>query len=189
MSQFKVRITGTRPLLMHADLLSNPLNALTKEHKKLTGKKKKTEEDSEQIAKSEWAISMYYDSKIGPYLNGTMIEASLNAGAKLRKLGMAIKRGVEVLEERCPLEYEGPRKIEKLWDKGYYDVRGVKIGQKRIMRYRPIFKKWATQFTIVFDEEIISKGELLDCLSDAGAYSGIGDYRPKFGRYDVEEIK
>ena len=49
-----VKLTGTRPLLMHADVFADPLNPLTKAHKALTSKRKNTDDDHEAIAKSEW---------------------------------------------------------------------------------------------------------------------------------------
>lgn len=188
MERFKARITGTRPILLHSAIGSDPLNPLTKAHKKLTSKRKKTDEDYEQIAKSEWLMALYYNEKAGPYLPGVNIEAAIIAGAKLKKLGTTIKRGVEVLTEICRLEYSGPRDPEKLWNAGFYDARTVKVSQARLVRYRPIFKKWSCEFEVLFDEEIINKDELMGCIIDAGLYCGVGDYRPKFGRFEVEEI-
>lgn len=188
MDTLKVKITGTRPLLMHAATLSDPLNPLSKAHKQVSGKRKKTDEDYEWLAKSEWRSSLYIDDT-GPYMPGVNIEAALIAGAKLQKLGTAIKRGVEILNDRCKLEYKGPRDAEALWDKGHYDVRGVKVGQARIMRYRPIFKEWSCECSIMFDTEIMDRASVLKCMQDAGAYCGVGDYRPKFGRFDVEVVK
>ncbi len=188
MEKIKVRITGTRPILLHSSIGSDPLNQLTKNHKKLTSKRKKTDEDHEQIAKSEWTMALYYDEKIGPYLPGVNIEASIIAGAKLKKLGKTIQRGVEVLTDECKLEYSGPRDPEKLWNAGFYDARTVKVQQARLVRYRHIFNNWSCAVEILFDEEIINKDELVTCIVDAGLYCGIGDFRPKFGRFEVEVI-
>lgn len=185
----KVRLTGTRPLMMHADIFADPLNSLTKDHKALTGKRKKTDDDHEAIAQSEWRGGLYYDEEIGPYLPGVNIEASLVAGAKLSKLGTQIKRSVEVVEEKCKLEYDGPRTPAKLWSGKFYDARSVKVQTARLTRYRPLFRVWASVCTIAFDPESIDKRQVLKCLSDGGQYCGIGDYRPKFGRFAVEELK
>ena len=184
----KVRITGTRPLLMHSDKFADPLNPLTKAHKVLTGKRKKTDDDHEAIAKSEWLGGLYIDDK-GPYLPGVNIEAAMIGGGKLSKLGTQLKRSVEILDEKCSLKYDGPKSPEKLWDSGFYDVRSVKIGKARIMRYRPLFTKWAADCDIAFDPESIDMAQVLQCLEDGGQYCGIGDYRPKFGRFSVEVIK
>ena len=96
----KVEITGSRPLLMHSDKFADPLNPLTKAHKELTSKRKKTDEDHEAIARSEWIGGMYIDED-GPYLPGVNVEAALIAGAKLSKLGTQLKRSVEIMDEKC----------------------------------------------------------------------------------------
>ena len=185
METIKLKITGARPLLMHADVFADPLNPLTKAHKVLTGKRKKTDDDYEAIAKSEWRGGMYFADDIGPYIPGVMLEAAMISGGKLSKLGAQLKRSAEILNDRCRLEYEGPRKIEALWSKGFYDARSVKVSTSRLMRYRPIFKIWATEVEVAYDPESIDRADIVKCLKDAGQYCGIGDYRPKFGRFDV----
>lgn len=188
METVKLKVTGTRPLLMHADIFADPLNPLTKGHKALTSKRKKTDDDFEAIAKSEWRGGMYFDEDLGPYIPGVMLQAAMVSGGKLSKLGAQLKRSVEVVDEMCRLEYEGPRKVEALWNKGFYDARSVKVTTSRIMRYRPIFKNWAVECTIAFDQESIDRRDVLKCMSDAGQYCGIGDYRPKFGRFSVDVV-
>ena len=189
MENIKVRITGTRPLLMHAATGADPLNPLTKAHKLLTSKRKKTDDDQEQIAKSEWRMSLYWNEELGPYIPDASLEASVIQGAKLRKLGTTFKRGFEVIDTEMKLEYDGPRDILRMWSNGFYDARSVKVSQARIIRDRPMFKNWSFEATIMYDETILDKQTILDCLQDAGEYCGIGDYRPKFGRYSVEEVK
>lgn len=188
MHTLKVRLVGTRPLLMHSDIFSDPLNPLTKAHKALTGKRKKTDDDHEAIAKSEWRGGMYYDEELGPYVPGVNIEAAMVAGGKLSKLGTQLKRAVEVIDDRCPLLYSGPRTIEGLWEGGFYDARSVKVQAARLMRYRPIFRDWSLECELAYDPEAIDREQVLESLRAAGAYCGLGDYRPKFGRFIVEEV-
>lgn len=188
METIKFKITGTRPLLMHADVLADPLNPLTKPHKELTSKRKKTDEDHEAIARSEWRASLYYDEEVGPFMPGVNIEASIIAGAKLSKLGAQIKRSVEVMDGKCRLDYSGPRAVEKLWAGGFYDARGVKVQSARLIRYRPLFRQWGLSFTLAFDPESIDRNQIIKCVSDAGDYCGLGDYRPKFGRFHAEVL-
>ena len=189
MQSVKFKIVGTRPLLMHADIFSDPLNALTKAHKQMTGKRKKTDEDHEVIAKSEWRGGLYWDEELGPYLPGVNIEAAMIEGGKLAKMGTTLKRSVEVLNDRCKLIYEGPRDIEGLWAKGFYDARSVKIQKNRVIRYRPVFYKWSTECELVFDPESIDRSSVVKALEDGGTFCGVGDYRPKFGRFAVEIAK
>lgn len=188
MEIIKIKLIGSRPLLMHADVFADPLNPLTKAHKALTSKRKKTDDDHEAIAQSEWRGGMYFDEELGPYIPGVNIEAAMVAGGKLSKLGTQLKRSAEVMDDRCKLEYDGPRTVQALWDQGFYDARSVKVSQSRLMRYRPIFRHWSLTCEIAFDPESIDRAEVVKCLRDGGQYCGIGDYRPKFGRFDVEVI-
>jgi len=188
MQTLKFRLTGTRPLLMHADTFSDPLNPLTKAHKQLTGKRKKTEDDHEAIAQSEWRGSLYYDEELGPYMPGVNVEACMVAGGKLQKLGTTLKRAAEVWEDKCRLKYKGPRDPEAMWDAQMYDARSVVVQRQRLMRYRPIFRDWSLECTVVYDETAIDRSDIIKCLTDGGQMSGLGDYRPKFGRFEVEVL-
>lgn len=187
MQTITAKITGTRPLLMHADIFADPLNRLTKAHKELTSKRKKTDDDHEQIAQSEWRGGLYIDDQ-GPYIPGVNIESCMIAGAKLSKLGTQLKRSAEILDDKCHIEYEGPKDVEGLWEAGYYDARSVKVQQARLMRYRPMFTTWSCSTEIAFDGNSINVEQLLKCLADGGTYCGLGDYRPKFGRFRVEVL-
>ncbi len=183
----KLKIVGKRPLLMHSDVCIDPLNKEAKEIKVLTAKRKKTGDDHELIAKLQWQSALYFDEDLGPYLPGINIESCLIEGAKLSRLGTALKRSIEIVDERCALEYDGPRTRQALWDAGFYDARSVKVTTSRIMRYRPLFTKWSCNCDVVFNQEMIDRQQVIKSFQDAGAYIGVGDYRPKFGRFSVIE--
>lgn len=144
METIKLKITGTSPLMMHSDKLANPLDAATKAHKELTGKRKKVDEDHLAIAKSEFISGCYWDKDCGFFIPGQNLDATFIAGAKLQKLGVHWKRGALVLENRVKLLHGGPGTPEELWgSRENVDCRGVKVGAAKIMRYRPIFLSWA----------------------------------------------
>lgn len=187
MEAIKAKIIGTHPLLMHSDRLANPLSQEAKAHKELTAKRKKTEEDHEAIARSEFAASAYFDQDIGFFLPGQNFDASFIAGAKLQKLGTHWKRGALVLESRVKLIHDGPSTLEDLWrSKVNVDCRGVKVGAAKIMRYRPVFMSWSAELTVMLNTEVLSAGEARKVIGDAGALIGVGDYRPRFGRFEVQ---
>lgn len=137
------KLTGTRPLLMHAAVGVDPLDPRTIAHKKLTSVRTKTEEIHVDIAKSDFALAMYHDENLGPYIPGECILACLRDGAKLSKRGKDVTRGVSISEDRVKLEYNGPRTVDALWDAGWRDARNVKVGQARLVRYRPRFEEWS----------------------------------------------
>lgn len=189
-----VKLIGISPLLMHGDRFSNPLDPLTKGHKVLTSKRKKTEEDHLAIARSEWMGSLYHDETLGPYMPTVNIKSAMVGGAKLSRLGSAFKRACLILDDKAKLNYPGPRKPGAMWDDGRFtDARSVVVSQSRLMRYRPKFDTWETEsFDILYDPETLDRDQVVRALETAGKLIGIGDYRPDkggtFGRFDVEVL-
>ena len=181
-----VLITSTRPLIMHADQLANPVRPETKAHKQLTAVRKKTEEDQLAIMRSEWFSSLYYNAIDGVHMPGQNLEACLKDGAKLLKLGRQISEGVSVHDDAPPLIYDGPKTPDKLFlDPAFVDVRSVKVQQARIMRCRPFFLKWSIKFNLAFEDDVIDAKQIRTALDFAGARRGLCDYRPRFGRFTV----
>lgn len=189
MEQIKIRVTGATPLMMHADTLANPLAAVTKAHKELTSKRKKTDDDHLAIARSEFIAGCYWDTTDGFFVPGQNFDATFLAGAKLQKNGVRWKRGVLVLENRVKLRYDGPATPEKLWeDPAHVDCRGVKIGAAKLMRYRPIFLDWAAELTVAINTDVMDVQEVKKAIEDAGALIGVCEYRPRFGRFEVQYV-
>ena len=189
MKIIKFRATGKSPLLMHSDRFANPLDPMTKAHKALTSKRKKTDADHEDIGKSEWMGALYYDQDIGIYIPGQNIDAALIEAAKLSKLGRQIKRAAMVGEDCVVLQYSGPKDPERLFeDRRFVDVRGVKVSTAKLMRFRPRFPEWQLDFTVNLDDEMMNEEELIRIADHAGKFIGLCDYRPRFGKFDVEVL-
>lgn len=187
-----IKLTGTAPLLLHSDRLSNPLDVLTKEIKTYTGKRKKTDEDHEAIARLEWTGGMYFDEKIGPYLPARNIKAMLISAAKKTKDGPKAKTGLIIAEDKVKLEYAGPRSIDGLWKDGRFtDMRSVGIMGSRTMRCRPVFQEWSCTFGVFYDPAVVDKADILRFAETGGRLVGLGDYRVEccgdFGRFDAQE--
>ncbi len=190
----KIKLTGISPLLMHSDRYANPIDKMTKAHKELTSKRKKTDEDHQAIMRSEWRGALYYDEKLGVYIPSVNIRSAMVEGAKLNKLGMNVKRGTMILTEREKLEYSGAKDPEKMYDSGgFVDVRSVVVGQSRLMRCRPIFREWSVSTEIQFDTQQVELEQIVLSLDNAGRLIGIGDFRPAkggmYGRFSVEVVK
>lgn len=194
MEQIALHFTGLRPLLMHRPITVNPLDPVTLEIKKYTGKRKKTTDDHETIARLEWEAGMYHDSDIGPYLPGVNIEVMLRKAGVITKQGTAVTRGVLVPEDRVPLLYDGPRGtngkgVQELWDANLKDYRVVGNQANSVMRCRPCFRPggaWEMTVPIVYEPSILDERDLLAIAERAGTMIGLGDYRPRFGRFAVE---
>jgi hypothetical protein len=186
LKQIQLTARGITPLLTHNERLANPFDPITKEIKSISGKRKKTEDDLLEMARLEWTGGLYHDDQIGPFIPGFNMLAALVQAGKVHKLGTAIKRSALVLEDKIKIEYAGPQNIGALFaDKRFVDMRSVKIGTSKVLRARPKFDDWKLRFTIAFDESVLQIDDLMRVAQTAGAMTGIGDYRPRFGRFEV----
>lgn len=183
-------VCGITPLMMHSERLANPFDPLTKEIKSVTGKRKKTEDDLMEIARLEWMGGLYHDDDAGIHVPGYNIFAALVGGGKLHKLGSAIKRCALVREDKVPLTFDGPKEPAKLFDnKRFVDIRSVKVGTSKVTRCRPIFRDWEMTFTLLFDESSLQADDLTRVVRDTGTMIGLGDYRPRFGRFELVSVQ
>lgn len=178
-------INGITPLIMHNGQLSDPLNEHTQALAKLTSKRKKTVDDHKAVSKCEWIGGLYVDDDGAPCLPGEVIESCLVDGAKKYKLGKAAKGGL-IVAGNWPLEYDGPKQVEKLWAAGGFLKRAsVKVGTSRVIRNRPIFPSWSCTFEVQWDASLVNDEDTLAEIVESAGISGIGDWRPKFGRFEV----
>lgn len=69
------------------------------------------------------------------------------------------------------------------------DRRPVVINRARIIRERPIFDDWELSFEIDIIDDQLPVDAVHRILEQAGRYKGIGDFRPRFGRFMVTEFK
>lgn len=180
-----IRIRGLTPLIMHSGRLADPLDEATQLLAKLTSKRQKTLDDHRAISKCEWTGSLYLDDDSEPCLPGEVIEACLVDGAKRYKLGKVAKGGI-VVAGNYKLEYDGPHTVAAMWSHGGYLKRsGVKVQSSRVIRSRPIFQKWETQFAVHWDPSLVKDEDQLMEIAESAGMSGVGDWRPKFGRFEV----
>jgi hypothetical protein len=192
---FKVTIEGIRPLLMHNGRLSDPLDEHTKRLKVAAKQKNKSDDDHRHTARLEFEGGLYHDSKLGPCMPSDNLQAMIERGATRRKLGKEFKAHVSVEMPEgdtigFPVKYKGPRDIETMWtNRAFVFTKGVRVGQSRVMRTRA---RIPTGWTCTFGVEVlaggVSKEQLSQAITDAGLYQGLGDWRPRYGRFVLKEI-
>lgn len=187
METLKIKLEAASPLMMHKDTLCDPLHPLSKAHKALTSKRKKTDEDHEAIMLSEWRSALHYDKKLGPYVPGQAIQACFMNAAKEQRLGTTFKKAFRVLEEKVVLQYDGPRDIDTLAkDDDYRDVRAVVVQRARLMRCRPIFQDWKLEFEAFYMPSKLDREQIVKAIEDAGLLVGLLEMRPVYGRFHAE---
>lgn len=187
MAEFIIDITGTSALLMHNARLADPLDPITKEKAKVSAKRKKTEEDQELLSHLEWQGGLYWHDAVGPYLPGDNVFKSLIEAARKSKDGKRVEQGLLITTDQNPLAYDGPRTLDEMWeDKRFVHRCTVKQQMSRIVRTRPIFHSWRTQVEGRFDDSVLNAEDVESFAEIAGKYIGVGDWRPKHGRFDVK---
>lgn len=191
MVTIKVGIEGVADMMMHNRQLADPLNPWAKQMKALSSKRKKEEADHLEMQKVEFFGGLYYAPNIGVYVPADCLQAAIVEGAKQDKLGKAFLSAV-FIEQDAPLQYEGPRTPEEMWEAGtYHDVRSVAVNMSRVNRCRPIFRKgWGVEFQInVLTGAGVEVSEVKRALEKAGLLKGLCEYRPRYGRFAVKSFE
>lgn len=181
-------ITGTAPLLMHNARLADPLDPMTRALKKVTSKTKKTDDDHLEMARLEFLGGLYCDPDVGPYIPGDNVFRALVDAGRKRKLGKKVTEGVFVTSSINPIAYAGPREPDGLWEAGgpFVNRASAKVGMARVNRTRPQFNEWRTEATLYLDTDVLDLEDLRDLVDIAGRLGGLGNWRPRFGRFEGE---
>ena len=183
-NKYKVELTGIVPLLMHSTRGANPLDPDAVAIKRITSKRKKTEDDLLEIMKLEYKLNAYYTKDFGFYIPAEVIEGCIREGAKANKNGKNVQIAVKVVEDKVKLKHDGPSDIDKLYeDDNFKDVRFVTVNRGKIVRCRPRFNRWGLTFTIEVNNEILAQEDLISAIDQAGTRAGIGDYRMRYGKF------
>ncbi|EIM25758.1 hypothetical protein [Microvirga lotononidis] len=183
----KFRLTGVSPLICHNGQLADPLNSIAKEMKKVSSKRAKTDADFEELARLEFFGGLYLDNG-EPVIPGEIVEAALVEAARKQKKGQQAKAGI-LSVGNFPIEYEGPRTVNELWaDDRFRLTVGVKVQRNKVMRTRPIFRDWSCEISIDFLPGQLNRSEVEEMVRTAGTVVGIGDWRPKFGRFMAQAV-
>lgn len=70
------------------------------------------------------------------------------------------------------------------------DTRPARIKAARVNRSRPLLKEWVAEFDLVVtDDNAVPPAVINAILVSAGQAKGVGDYRPRFGRFMVERCE
>lgn len=192
MKTLKVKWTGIRPLVMHNGLMVDPTNPLVRKIKEITSKgtKKLTDSDYELRDRLEWEAGIYWDEEHGPVIPSDNIERCIQLGAQKSRLGKDVQASVFCSDPDVRIAYDGPRDKDKMAADPRFTLRkGVAIQKSRIIRIRPMIPTgWSLTFALEYDDTIVNEKNLIKAMQDAGALVGLGDWRPKFGRFLVDVL-
>ncbi|MBI2644709.1 hypothetical protein HYW94_00845 [Candidatus Uhrbacteria bacterium] len=190
MYEVAVKIQGSAPLLMHKFSMEATAEL------EGTVKSRKTGPPLPEVEAEQGAYRLdpaNGDKKgqlcvPGEHVYQTMVKAASSfqvKGQGKKTFKDPVKGGVGVFPE-----YSGITNLkgEKLYDYAI-DKRPARIGTARVLRARPRLEEWCTEFTLsVLDERILPVEVLQSILVRAGQHNGIGDYRPRFGKFIVTKF-
>jgi len=183
-----IQLTGECPLLMHSSALADPSSAVSTQLAALTRKRDKTVADHEAIARTEWGGGLWLaDGR--PCIPAEAIEGTLVDAAKTRRRGKAAAAGF-ICDGPALLEFDGPTSLEELWADEQFRLRtSAKVnGGSRTMRTRPRFPEWKVTFEAECVPGLIEEDEVVELFKIAGFRIGIGDWRPKYGRFSGKRL-
>ena len=68
-----------------------------------------------------------------------------------------------------------------------------RAAKARVITIRPKWSEWKAEFELIVDNDTITESTIKDIISYAGAYVGIGSYRPTnngpFGRFELSVLE
>lgn len=175
---------GGTPMLCHNERLSDPLDPITMEIAKLSAQRKKTEAIYLEMSRLEFVGGLYQDDDEDIVVPSWNVIRCLQSGATRFKLGKDIVRALVPTTLYTPIQYDGPRTIEEMWNDGrFLSRKGVGINGRRVFRTRPSFTDWKVEAELELDLDILTPEKVDQCARSAGLYEGFNDGRPQYGRF------
>lgn len=158
--------------------------------KKVSSKRNKTEADLIYLAKLEFMASVYLDKEGSIVIPSQMIEALFVNGAKRTKQGKQAQAGFLCLENPL-LRFDGEDlNIEQLWERDQNRfTMAVKVQRNKVMRTRFIAEEWSLNFTTQYNDDHFSAADISQIFETSGMNVGLGDWRPKYGRFVSEVVQ
>jgi hypothetical protein len=165
-----LRLTGTRPLLMHCSRLSDPLDPITKSLARLTAKRPKTESDHIEIGRIEWYGGLWLHKGL-PCIPAEALQSAFKSVAKTEKRGQQAAAGI-LVEAPAIIKYDGPTNIDELWLDGRFSLRvPARVGRARTIRTRARFPECSPPAFSEIQGQRVGRR-----LSSGGVGDSIGSY-------------
>ena len=174
--EVKVRIEGVSPLLQHR--FPDSENVKDIKSRKVSGSR----DYGDMCEKALYRLEDGTIFQPSEHIWSSLVKAAVNfkiAGRGKKTYKDLVKSAVFVAPDCIVHEIQD-------W---VIDRRSVVIQRSRIMRERPRFDKWAISFNIRVIDTQLASDELKRLLDYAGTNVGIGDYRPRYGRFMVTKFE
>jgi len=172
MLKFNVTIKGVAPLLFNRYPDEENFEGVSKARTAIGSSEEQTEKSLYRTDNGE----IYSPAD---HLIGAMVKSGSNFKLKGKQTFKDVmKAGVFI----------NPLQIVHLNQAYVTDRRPVVIQRARIMKPRARMDEWSLKFELVCIDDRANARDIQDVLEYAGTYVGIGDYRPRYGRFEVTEF-
>lgn len=199
---FAVTIKGLAPLLMHNGRLNDKRDPFAIELSRCVKLGKKSDEWALKSEDVEWGGGLYHtgtaeiqDGVVDFASDARVIVPADNLwsciveGATVCRMGAAMRAAL-LIDQDAILEYDGPKDLNKLGAHPAFKSRKrAKVGQAGVMRTRPMFRSWGLSFVAALELGQIDADALRVSLTDAGARKGLGDWTPRYGRFELVSLR
>jgi hypothetical protein len=195
---YEFTLTGTTPLLMHAD----DVEAADRLKSWRTDPKNKSVSvpGDDRSPPWTWQTYLYTDGTYLTMPQECLMAALRSAGSKIAAKGKSTfkalsQSGLLIGADHCELTNNGKRvrlaDVAKLWDEPYNEQLAVvrrmgfdlmskraRVGKAKHVRVRAKFDAWQVRGTVMVSEPAITVDVLKQLFELAGRFSGLGDWRP-----------
>lgn len=133
---------------------------------------------------------VYRDGKNHICLPGVYVHSSMQHAAKFRQDPRSSRKSAFDLFKAATTPLTEFATLGKAtWD--YMDMRRVSIQRNSVTRHRPAFNAgWKAEFQFVVNlPEYVSPAFFHDVLTLAGRATGVGDFRPTYGRFHIVKFE
>ena len=183
-NKYRVEIAGEK-MLQHNGHLADPMNSIVKEMKAISSKRKKVDSDLEALADLEFRGGLYLVNG-AITIPGQVIEANVVEGAKVDRHGKTALAGVFIEDEDIEFSFDGPADPkERIKDPQYRLACMVRVQSSKVLRTRPVFHNWKLSYSISVMDTLANESMVKQWIENAGIYKGLGDWRPRYGRFRV----
>lgn len=196
MKNLTCKVVGNNEIRINNPQSADPLNKYAKAMKEINAihHTKKTDADREKLEHLSIESKLYFNDNLGVWIPSTWVMAGLG-GVSFKLVGIGkkvIREGVFMNQDKLKLSYSGMQSVKKIEDvvlnPDFKTVEFHTIDRKKIAKGTPKFDNWSFNIDIDFDEEVITEQEIVACLKMMVTRKGFGDFRPTYGRGQIEDL-
>lgn len=185
-----MKLRGVAPLIMNSNRAADPRYAREIGLKAVQGVRKKSVDDEAEILRLKYLSALYWKDGTGPYIPAAYLEATFaNALGQLDRGGRKVA-AASIRFDDAKLEYGGRHKTPADLCADLKHVLAcivtIPSNKSKVPLHRPIFPEWSAKVTATF--HTLTPERVVEVMERAGDVCGIGDWRPRHGRFTVEKV-